>query len=169
MEAEAEAIKLRNEAVDLSANFAFDRSSRFDTTLKALLGADAGGAIEIDARGIHPRPSAAVAASGEALSTSATVLGFDLACLTSSVCGLGHHPRLLMHDSPREADMEVQMYYPLFTVVADLERAFGDEPPSFQYIVTTTTPPPPHLTGSPYVRLELDARTDDGLLLRVRF
>lgn len=170
--AKAEAIEASREAQqqvrmkvdDLRAKL----SSHFDATLKALLGAEAGGSIEMDARGIQPRPSAAVAASGEALGTSATVLGFDVACLIASVCGVGSFPRLLMHDSPREADMEEQMYHRLFELVADLEEAFGDQPPSFQYIVTTTTPPPKRLAGPPYVRLELDARQDEGLLLRTR-
>ncbi len=84
------------------------------------------------------------------------------------MCGVGCLPRLLLHDSPREADMEEQMYHRLFELVADLEKAFGDQQPSFQYIVTTTTPPPKRLAGSPYVRLELDARQTESLLLRTR-
>lgn len=143
-------------------------SRHFDGTLKELLGDDAGGTIEIDARFIFPRPNANVAASGAALGTSATVLGFDVACLIASVCGLGNHPRLVLHDSPREADMEELMYHRLFNLIAGVEGTFGARPPSFQYIVTTTTPPPKALRDEPYVRLTLDARSDDGLLLRTK-
>lgn len=143
-------------------------SGHFDATLKELLGVDAGGKIEIDSRVIFPRPNANVAASGAALGTSATVLGFDVACLIASVCGLGNHPRLVLHDSPREADMEELMYHRLFNLIAAVEAAFGKRPPSFQYIVTTTTPPPKNLSDEPYVRLTLDARSDDGLLLLTR-
>lgn len=38
--------------------------------------------------------------------------------------------------------------------------------PSFQYIVTTTTPPPRALAADPFVRLTLDARNEEGLLLK---
>ena len=80
-------------------------SSYFDWTLKKLLGRDAGGAVLLDARGLHPDPGPSVAASGAAIATLSTVLGLDLACLTASICGLGHLPCFLMHDSPKEADM----------------------------------------------------------------
>lgn len=141
-------------------------SRHFDATLKDLLGEDAGGQIEIDARFLHPRPSANVAATGAALGTSATVLGFDLACLIASICGLGGHPRLVLHDSPREADMEEAMYHRLFDLISRLEALFAKRPVSFQYIVTTTTPPPKAISEEPYVRLTLHARSDEGLLLR---
>ncbi|MCG3138945.1 MAG: hypothetical protein HJJLKODD_02817 [Phycisphaerae bacterium] len=141
-------------------------SRHFDGTLKDLLGEDAGGQIEIDARFLHPRPNANVAATGAALGTSATVLGFDVACLIASICGLGGHPRLVLHDSPREADMEEAMYHRLFDLIARLEALFAKRSVSFQYIVTTTTPPPKSISEEPYVRLTLHARNDEGLLLR---
>ncbi len=143
-------------------------SRHFDGTLRDLLGEDAGGQIEIDARFLHPRPNANVAATGAALGTSATVLGFDVACLIASICGLGGHPRLVLHDSPREADMEEAMYHRLFDLIARLESMFDQRPVSFQYIVTTTTPPPKSISEEPYVRLTLDARSEDGLLLRTK-
>jgi hypothetical protein len=146
-----------------------DLARYFDWTLKKLLGPDAGGSIEIDAKGIHPRPIRDLAPSGAAMATSSTVLGFDLACLIASISGLGQFPRLLLHDSPREADMERPMYYRLFHLLAELERLFADREPSFQYIVTTTTPPPAEFANEPFVRLTLDARNDDGLLFRTRF
>ena len=143
-------------------------SRHFDHVLKALIGPDAGGEVVLEARGVIPQPDNSVAASGQALSTSATVLGFDFACLIAYISGLGYLPGLLLHDSPREADMEDALYHRLFDLVASLEALFGDREPSFQYIVTTTTPPPRELDLEPYVRLRLDARTDDGLLLRRR-
>jgi len=144
-------------------------SRYFDYALKALIGPSAGGKIEIDSRGIWPRPSDAVAASGEALSTSAKVHGFDLACLIGHVCGLGRLPGLLIHDSPREADMEDALYHRLFRLVAELESIFGSREPSFQYIIATTTPPPAELDCEPYVRLRLDARQESSLLFGTRF
>jgi hypothetical protein len=96
------------------------------------------------------------------------VLGFDFACLIAHITGLGHLPGLFLHDSPREADMEDTLYHRLFGLAAHLEAVFAGADPSFQYIVTTTTPPPDDLDRDPYVRLRLDARQDDGLLLRRR-
>ena len=142
----------------------------FGDVLRRVLGPSAGGVIEIDANGIYPRPNDAVAASGEAMGTSATVLGFDMACLIASIFGIGHLPRLLIHDSPREADMEeLEMYHALFRLVAELEAKFDGREPSFQYIVTTTTQPPEELAHEPYLRLKLDARSTKDLLLGVRF
>lgn len=141
-------------------------SRHFDYVLKTLISPDAGGEVLLEARGVIPQPSGSVAASGQALSTSATVLGFDFACLIGYITGLGHLPGLLLHDSPREADMEDALYHRLFDLAAQLEAAFAGAEPSFQYIVATTTPPPTELDCEPYVRLRLDAREEDGLLLR---
>jgi hypothetical protein len=143
-------------------------SQHFDGTLSEHLGEGASGKIEIDARSILPRPNANIAVTGAALATSATVLGFDMACLIASVCGLGNHPRIVLHDSPCEADMEELMNHRLFNLIADVEATFGERTPSFQYIVTTTTPPPKALQDDRYVRLTLDARSHDGLLLRTK-
>jgi hypothetical protein len=144
-------------------------SRYFDTTLKALVSQTATGTIRLDGRGLHAEAAGEIADSGEAIGTFATVLGLDLACLIGSICGIGHTPRLLIHDSPREADSEPEMYHQLFNYVAWLETLFGDQPPSFQYIVTTTTQPPADLAKKPYVCVTLHARDDDGLLLKCRF
>ena len=52
------------------------------------------------------------------------------------------HPCFLLHDSPREADLNVRIYERLLEVAAQIMEGAknGDEIP-FQYIVTTTTPP----------------------------
>ncbi len=146
-------------------------SAHFDTTLKAILGNQVGGHIEINAKGILPRPDETAGATGAALSTSSTVLGFDIACLIASICGLGHHPRFLMHDSPREADMEAAIFHSQLRFARHLESLFGDREPSFQYIVTTTTPPPSDLVGEnvPFIRSKFDARDDAQRLLGIRF
>ena len=101
-------------------------SRYFDWTLKNLVGASAGGGIVIDARGLHPVPDNSVAANGAALSTLATVIGLDLACLTASICGIGHHPRFIVYDSPREAEMESVLFDRIFQLIGRLEDAFGN-------------------------------------------
>lgn len=142
-------------------------SGYFALALKRLVSPDAEGSLVLDAKGVRPSPSEDIPTGGEAITTSATVLSFDLACLIASVCGLGHFPGLLIHDSPREADMEPQMYHALFNFIIEMESWYGEREPGFQYIVTTTTPPPENIK-SVYVRETLHGRQDDGLLFRKR-
>lgn len=139
--------------------------------LKQVFGDVAAGKITVDGNGLHPIPDSRLAPNGAALSIMTTVLAFDVASMAASVAGNGYHPRLLIHDSPREGDMEEQLFHKLFQVVRDLETVFGDKEPSFQYIVTTTTPPPAELAeeAGPFVRLTLDARNDHDRLLRAAF
>ena len=96
------------------------------------------------------------------------ILAFDLAALISSIEGRGQHPRFLLHDGPREADMASDLYQKLFLLARELEISFGpNRTPNFQYIVTTTEPPPEDLQSPPW-RLEpiLDASTKQGRLLK---
>ncbi len=102
----------------------------------------------------------------EGIATSAT-LSLDLACLRAGLEGLGFLPRLLIHDSPRGGDLEPHLYAHLFTFAMELEAAFKEPP--FQYILATTTHPPESLLKVPYLRLTLDARGQEGLLLKRRF
>jgi hypothetical protein len=79
---------------------------------------------------------------GAALETI-KVLSFDIASMAASIEGAGLHPRFLIHDGPREADMARVIYERFFLYARKLEEAFPDgTEPSFQYIITTTTPPP---------------------------
>jgi hypothetical protein len=93
---------------------------------------------------------------------------FDLASLALGITNTAaHHPRFLMHDSPREADLAASIYVSLFNAAQELEAAGGGEPP-FQYIVTTTEPPPELLNKKPWVIDPiLDASTEEGRLLGV--
>jgi hypothetical protein len=79
--------------------------------------------------------------------------------------GDGHHPRFLVHDSPRESDLDPSIYRSLFAVVSDLEN--GEES-AFQHIVTTTEPPPGSLNRAPW-RLDpvLDARLAETRFLGI--
>ena len=143
-------------------------NSHFNRVLKTLMASEMQGRIEINMRGLHLELYGRESTPGEALATE-TALGLDLACLSASICGLGSLPRFIIHDSPREADLESHIYARLFEFIVELEQSFGDQQPSFQYIITTTTPPPTELSQSPFLLLTLDARTEDGLLLRRRF
>jgi hypothetical protein len=104
--------------------------------------------------------------SGAALETI-KVLAFDLAGLVLSMEGVGHHPRFLIHDGPREADMARVIYERFFLYSQKLEQCFPDtDRANFQYIITTTTHPPKTMReGSKWLRLFLNtAKTEERLL-----
>jgi hypothetical protein len=112
----------------------------FDALAKELLGDQVTGTIELG-KGIQPdliyrgrRKSAAL--------NLANLLAFDLACLALGMTSeQSHHPRFLIHDSPRESDLDIGIYHALFKAACRLEMACDGEP-AFQYIVTTTEAPP---------------------------
>lgn len=95
-------------------------------------------------------------------------LVFDLAALALGLTDAkAHHPRFLIHDSPREADLAAPIYVTLFTAARALEGEDGSLP-AFQYIVTTTEAPPPELNESPWViDPVLDASIPEKRLLGV--
>lgn len=90
-------------------------------------------------------------------------LAFDFAALALSLFqGIGHHPRFLLHDSPRGSDLAPEIYEALFQTVKTIEAVCGDSP-GFQYIITTTSAPPEALQKSPWLlQPTLDA-TQAGL------
>jgi len=100
--------------------------------------------LEVTAEGRNDLDSGAI--------TAAKLISFDLAAMVWGMENRGHHPRFLIHDSPREADMAEDIYAGLFDAALALEEACGSQP-SFQYIVTTTAKPPERLNGKPW-RLE---------------
>ena len=143
-----------------------DFSDTFDRVAKAILGLEVNGSIQFDGRQVATRMSERGDLTSAAIETL-KILAFDLAAMVSSVEGRGFHPRVLIHDGPREADMAADLYQKLFLLAHELELACGNGRPGFQYIVTTTEPPPEELQTPPW-RLEpiLDASTKEGRLLR---
>jgi hypothetical protein len=135
---------------------------------RAILSQEIDGVIVVDGNGIHPKIRGA-SSSGATLKMCTQVLGYDLACLKASICGVGHLPRMWMHDSPRAADTENALYHRLMRIVGDLETQFVDTLPTFQHIWTTTSTPPSTLNKEPFVRVRLNAREDAGRLLRRSF
>lgn len=100
------------------------------TTKKRLLN------LELSDRG--PLTSAAI--------ETIKVLALDLAAVWYASERRGFHPGFLIHDGPREADMDAWLYRRFFTFVAALEAAYpAREESAFQYILTTTEPPPEEL------------------------
>lgn len=124
-------------------------SDRFDEVVQALLGrrvrgrvAVSGGALELHILEQGEREGAAM--------ETLKVLAFDLAALSLGIEGHGHAPGFLIHDGPREADMDEHIYERLFLYAEELERKTESEAP-FQYIVTTTAAPPERLRRAPWL------------------
>lgn len=88
---------------------------------------------------------------------------FDFTALLAKLHGIGNHPGFLLHDSPRESDMELSLYYPIFNFIHQLAL---QAPDSFQYIITTTEAPPKDFQNAPICALKLDGATAEGRLLR---
>jgi hypothetical protein len=78
----------------------------------------------------------------EAVDTLANLLS-DTTVLLASIMGIGEHPRFLLHDSPREGDLDRMLYEGFLGTLHNIHTTLGgqDEAP-FQYIITTTTTPP---------------------------
>ncbi len=88
-------------------------------------------------------------------------IAYDFTGLVAALNGVGHHPGFILHDSPRESDMEPSLYRPIFELIAELESRHPD---SFQYIITTTEPPPHALNDAPFVRAKLSSATAEDRL-----
>lgn len=154
-QAEHELERLRGRLAEYRATVAgFVRrfSERCDQVVRHLVPGDVQGRALLDGNGLHlhvemggDRTTAAI--------ESLKVIVFDLAALTLSVEGWTEFPGFLVHDSPREADLDISIYHRLFALVQALER-FGTLP-LFQYIVTTTTAPPEDIVRGDWLRLTL--------------
>jgi hypothetical protein len=100
--------------------------------------------------------------AGEAYETLAVLLA-DLAILMESSSGTVCHPGLLIHDSPREADLNVRLYERVLeTAFSLMPDEHGNLP--YQYLVTTTTPPSLSLLQHAVMTLELSS--GDGFLFK---
>ena len=76
-------------------------------------------------------------------------------------------PAFLVHDSPREADLDVSIYSNLFDVVLSLEEKA--ETPPFQYIITTTSPPAKQAQKHDAMCLELLSTPAEKRLFKMDF
>jgi hypothetical protein len=138
----------------------------YDHFAKFLMGDDVTAKVDFAGKAIEPSLECDGPRDSTALKL-AKWLAFDLGSLALSIAGGGHHPRFLIHDSPREADITEAIYDELFRAAIALERAAAGEPP-FQYIVTTTQPPPEELKCEPWLlQPVLNASDAKGRLLGI--
>ncbi len=108
---------------------------------------------------------------GGAAVESVKTIAFDLAAVLHGIEGNCDHPRSLIHDGPREADMARVIYERFFLYARRLEDYQPPEEASFQYILTTTTHPPADMQeGSKWLLGEkLSGKTKGGRLLKEDF
>jgi len=137
----------------------------YDYIVRALLGpevagkiAQAGKRLTLDIEEHGSRESAAL--------DTLKIIAFDLAALAHSISGNGDHPRFLVHDGPREADLALPIFGAVMLFAAELERVTHTDEPAFQYIMTTTTEPPESLRTPTWLRLPLSGSPASERLLR---
>lgn len=134
----------------------------YDGLIKTALSDTYSGALKMPKGELQFQIEEATGLSGEAVETLALVLA-DVAAMVCSCQGIGHHPRFLLHDSPREADLDRHIYNRYLRGMMTLSTAYGgaDAAP-FQYIITTTSRPPEDLQGA--ICLELEAHPPSHML-----
>ena len=112
---------------------------RFHTLIQKTINHRFKGTVVVENEEIVFRINRERSLSGEAYETLAVLLA-DLAILLESSMDAVCHPGLLIHDSPREADLNAKLYERMldtaFSLMSDQK---GNLP--YQYIVTTTTQP----------------------------
>ena len=141
--------------------------NRFANLCSTMLGTGRRFNLIIESKAVALQQANADGAPGEATSTSALVLCLDLAAMYCATEGNGHHPRLVILDSPREADMEIAIFHRLLEQLASWHSALSK--PAFQVIMTTTTRPPSGDQFDPYIRDELSRVPVEETLLRINF
>ena len=137
-------------------------STTFDAVLRDLVPGNIKGDVKLDGNGITLKVELDGVRTTTAID-SLKVIGFDLSVLAMTIEGQTRLPGFFVHDSPREADLGLSVYHPIFDFVRRLE-GFGSAP-LFQYIITTTTEPPKHLLTEPWLRLTIHGSPANERLL----
>ena len=146
-----DSIKEQDKHRQSSTNDRRDFSGIYERVLQYMLGDDVTGAVEADGRKLDLSAEGRNDLDSGAI-TAAKLISFDIAAMVWSMEGRGSHPRFLIHDSPREADMASDIYEGLFEAAKALETLFSDKSEcNFQYIVTTTATPPDDLKQTPWL------------------
>ncbi|MBI1314661.1 hypothetical protein GC176_25490 [bacterium] len=124
-------------------------ASGFNSLVQQTINKDFKGEIDVDEDGVTFRISRDNSLAGEAYETLAVLL-VDIALLLESSAKSVRHPGFLIHDSPREADLNIRLYERLLETASKSMQKLrqGDDVP-FQYIVTTTTPPSERIKDDP--------------------
>jgi hypothetical protein len=128
----------------------------FDFLVRRIVAPEATGTIVLDGNGLHPRIQWRGPRRSVALDSLQIVL-FDMAAMLCSVEGDSSAPAFLVHDSPREGDLDPWTYGRIFEAILELGPDESSAP--FQYIITTTTEPP---DGRARARVRLEIGADEA-------
>lgn len=139
-------------------------SNWFDSVLRELVPGDITGTARLDGNRLRLDVELGGYRSTVAID-SLKVVAFDLAVLAMSLERSLFFPGVLIHDSPREADLSETVYRRLFEFAAKLE-ACGSTP-LFQYVLTTTTAPPDSFQHAPWLCLKVMGAPAKERLLKV--
>lgn len=136
----------------------------YDGLIKRCLSNTYTGALHMPKGELQFRIEEATGLSGEAVETLTLVLA-DVAAMMCACQGIGHHPRFLVHDSPREADLDRHIYNRYLRAMWALtQESGGKDAAPFQYIVTTTSRPPDDIHDA--ICLKLEAHPPENMLFR---
>jgi hypothetical protein len=128
---------------------------RFHGIVQQTINASFKGSVVVEDDGMSFRINRERSLAGEAYETLAVLLA-DVAILLESSVDSVCHPGLLIHDSPREADLFVRLYERMLDVAFSLMLDEEGNMP-FQYIVTTTTRPSQQLQTSEVTKVTLSS------------
>lgn len=132
----------------------------YDSLIKRALSDTYSGVLRMPKGELQFQIEEATGLSGEAVETLALVLA-DVAAMMCSCQGIGHHPRFLLHDCPREADLDRHIYNRYLRAMWMLTNENGGKASApFQYIVTTTSMPPVDLEAAISLRLKAHPETE---------
>lgn len=162
LELEGNIGQLRNELRSLQESYNKQLkaiSDIYDSLIKNVLSKSYSGVLRMPKGELQFHIDEAAGLTGEAVETLALILA-DVAAMICSCQGIGHHPRFLLHDSPREADLDWHIYNRYLSFIWTLTNEYGgqDKAP-FQYIITTTSKPPNDLNRAICLRLEAQPET----------
>lgn len=129
--------------------------SRFNDIVRRTINPAFKGTVIVEDDGMSFRINREKSLGGEAYETLAVLLA-DIAILTESSSTSVCHPGLLIHDSPREADLNVRLYERMLEVAFSFMGAGGSNVP-YQYIVTTTTRPSTPLQDATITKVTLSS------------
>lgn len=146
-------------------------SDVFGDIIRAVLGSSLTVSVDLTERGIQMRVKRSSRELGGAAVESVKTLAFDLAAVLQAIEGKCAHPRFLIHDGPREADMARVIYERFFLYARRIEDSMPPDEITFQYVLTTTTHPPADMQeGSKWLLGEkLSGKTKAGRLLMEDF
>lgn len=142
-----------------------DFSKIYNDVIKYVMGSDVVGRVDINDGNIKLSSTYNSSPLQSAALDAVKIICFDIATMIYSISGKGTHPRFLMHDGPRVADVTRSIYLCYFKLMRELELVSQNNP-NFQYIVTTTEPPPDELQESPWLICKLDATDIQNRLLK---